>query len=329
MAMFNKHVALGEPTGVASGIAKAMKAAALKDPRVVAVLEDLQFPDIEWWTENMADRIVECGIAEQNGACVAAALASEGFTPVIYSFLFACIGRAYNQIRQSILVDRFNVKFLAREGVWSEFGVSHNTVEGIASCRVLPNLVIMNPADVVEAEKATEAMMRYIGPVVVRQEQSPDPLRIFTDDYPFEIGKAYEVKDGRDATIIATGYMLTEAIRAIELLERDGLDVAILDMCTLKPLDEEAIVAAAAKTGAIVTAENCSDVGGLGDGVAAVLAEHLPTPVIKVGVEDEFSQSGLITAERDELMEHFALGAADLAISVKECISKKMALAAR
>jgi transketolase len=271
--------------------------------------------------------MVECGITEQNGACVAAALASEGFTPVIYSFLFACIGRAYNQIRQSILVDRFNVKFIAREGAWSEFGVSHNTIEGIASCRVLPNLVIMNPADVVEAEKATEAMMRYIGPVVVRQEQSPNPLTIFTEDYPFEIGKAYLVKDGTDATIIATGYMLTEAIKAVDLLEKDGLDVAILNMCTLKPLDEEAIVAAAATTGAIVTAENCSDIGGLGDGVAAVLAENLPTPMIKVGVEDEFSQSGLITEERDELMEHFGLGARDLAVSVKQCIAKKKALA--
>lgn len=323
MATFNKHVQIGEPTGVVGGIAKAMKAAALKDPKVIAVLEDMQFPDIEWWTNNLPERMVECGIAEQNGAVVASALAAEGFTPVVYSFLFACIGRAYNQIRQSILVDRFNVKFIAREGVWSEFGVSHNTVEGIGSCRVLPNLVIMNPADVVEAEKATEAMMQYIGPVVIRQEQSPNPLRIFTSDYPFDIGKAYVVKEGSDATIIATGYMLTEAIRAVDLLEKDGIDVGILDMCTLKPLDEEAVVAAAAKTGAIVTAENCSDIGGLGDGVAAILAEQLPTPLVKVGVQDEFSQSGLITEERDDLMEHFGLGARDLAVSVKECIKKK------
>lgn len=329
MATFSKHVQLGEPALPGKGIAKAMTAAAQRDPRVIAILEDMQFPDIEWWTDNLPQRMIEVGIAEQNGACVAAALAAEGFIPVINNFFFANISRAYNQVRQSILVDRFNVKFIARHGAWGEVGISHNTIEGIAGCRVLPNLVLMNPADVVEAEKATEAMMQYTGPVVVLQESSPTPLTIFTDDYPFDIGKAYLVKDGTDATIIATGYMLTEAIKAIDLLEKEGLDVAILNMCTLKPLDEEAIVAVAAKTGAIVTAENGSDIGGLGDGVAAVLAENLPTPMIKVGVEDEFSQSGLICDGRDELMEHFALSAEDLVVSVKECIEKKEKLRSR
>lgn len=328
MATFNKHVAIGKPVTTAKGIGKAIKAAAIKDPRVLAVLEDMQFPEIEWFTDNMFDRMIECGIAEQNGAVVAAALAAEGFIPVVNNFLFACMSRAYNQIRQSILVDRFNVKFIAREGVWGEVGVSHATVEGLGSCRILPNLVILDPADVVEAEKATEAMMQYVGPVMIRQEMSPDPLRIFTEDYPFDIGKAYLIKDGRDATIIATGYMVTEAIKAIDILEKDGLDIGVLDMCTIKPIDEEAIVECAARTGAIVTAENASDIGGLGDAVAAVLCEQLPTPLVKVGVEDEFGQSGLIREGRDELMEHFALSAADLAVSVKECISKRETLRA-
>jgi transketolase len=323
MATWNKHVAIGEPAMTGKGIGKAIKAAFLKDPHALAILEDMQFPEIEWFTDNMFDRMIECGIAEQNGACVAAALAAEGFVPVINNFLFASMSRAYNQIRQSILVDRFNVKFIAREGVWGEVGVSHATVEGIGSLRNLPNLVIMNPADWVEAEKATEAMMQYIGPVMIRQELSPNPYTIFTDDYPFDIGKAYSLRDGKDATIIATGYMVTEAIKAVELLERDGLDVGVLNMCTIKPIDEEAIVQAAARTGAIVTAENCSDINGLGDAVACVLSENLPTPLVKVGVEDEFGQSGLITTEKDELMEHFALSAADLAVSVKECIAKK------
>ena len=185
----------------------------------------------------------------------------------------------------------------------------------------------MNPADIVEAEKATEAMMQYIGPCMVQAELSPNPYRIFTDDYPFDIGKAYSLRDGKDATIIATGYMVTEAIKAVDLLEKDGLDVGVLNVCTFKPIDEEAIVAAAARTGAIVTAENCSDINGLGDAVACVLSENLPTPLVKVGVEDEFGQSGLITPERDELMEHFALSAADLAVSVKECIKKRERLA--
>jgi transketolase len=323
MATWNKYVKIGEPAMTYKGVGKAIKASFERDPRALAILEDMQFPEIEWFTDNMFDRMIECGIAEQNGAVVAAALASEGFVPVLNNFLFASMSRAYNQIRQSILVDRFNVKFISREGVWGEVGVSHATVEGIGSLRNLPNLVIMNPADVVEAEKATEAMMQYIGPVMVRVELSPNPYTIFAEDYPFDIGKAYSLRDGKDATIVATGYMVTEAIKAVDLLEKDGLDVGVLNVCTWKPIDEEAIVAAAEHTGAIVTAENCSDINGLGDAVASVLSENLPTPLVKVGVEDEFGQSGLITPERDELMEHFALGAEDLVVSVKECVAKK------
>ncbi|NLO28607.1 MAG: transketolase family protein [Actinobacteria bacterium] len=326
MATWNKHVAIGPPAGVGKGIGKAMKAAFQKDPKALAILEDMQFPEIEWFVDNMFDRMIECGIAEQNAACVAAALASEGFTPVINNFLFAGMGRAYNQIRQSILVDRFNVKFIAREGVWGEVGVSHATVEGWGSLRVLPNLMMINPADAVEAEKAATAMMQYIGPAVIKQEMSPDPLTIFTADYPFDLGKAYSLRDGKDATIIATGYMVTEAVKAVDLLEEDGLDVGVLNVSTLKPIDEEAIVAAAKRTGAIVTAENSSEINGLGDAVACVLCENLPTPLVKVGVEDEFGQSGLITEEKDELMEHFALSAKDVADAVKKCILKREAL---
>ena len=295
MPTFNKHIQIeNKPVTVASGLEKAIIAAAARNDRIIAVLEDMGFPGLLWFKKNAPERMMECGIAEQNAAVVAAGLAAEGFIPIINSFLFANVGRAYNQIRQSILVDRFNVKFIGREGVWGETGISHNTVEGIGSGRVLPNLVILNPADDIEAEKAAEAMLQYVGPVLLRQESSPAPMRIFTPDVPFDIGKAFSLRDGKDATIIATGYMLTEAIRALDILEKDGLDVGVLDMCTLKPLDEEAIIRAAKATGAIVTAENGSVIGGLGDGVAAILSENLPTPLVKVGVEDEFSQSGKI-----------------------------------
>jgi transketolase len=327
MATWNKYVSIGAPAMTGKGIGKAIKQAFLADPKAIAILEDMQFPEIEWFVDNMFDRMIECGIAEQNATGVAAGLAAEGFVPVTYNFLFASMGRAYNQIRQSILVDRFNVKFLAREGIWGEVGVSHATIEGWGSLRNLPNLVLINPADAVEAEKATTAMMQYIGPCAVKMEMSPNPFTIFTDDYPFDIGKAYSLRDGKDATIIATGYMVTEAIKAVDILEKDGLDVGVLNMSTLKPLDEDAIIAAAARTGAIVTAENSSDINGLGDAVACCLCENLPTPLVKVGIEDEFGQSGLITPEKDELMEHFALSAADIAVSVKECIKKKEKLA--
>lgn len=347
MVRFNSHIAIEDPgppdhgpvIGVASavplpstvpgpptvpeGVTKGIIAAAEMNCRIVAILEDLGTPALDWWKANAPERLLEVGIAEQNGAVFAAGLAAEGYVPLLYGFVFATLARAYNQIRQSILIDRFNVKFICREGAWGEFGISHNSVEGIGMANVLPNLVILNAADGIEAEKATKAMFDYIGPVFLRQEASPPPARLFADDYPFEIGKAAVVKEGKDAVIIATGYMLTESVRALDLLEKDGLDVGIIDMSTLKPLDEMAIVKAARDSGAIVTAENGTIMGGLGMGVAKVLAEELPTPMVLVGVEDEFSQSGLVGGGRDELKEHFGLGAKDLAEAVRECVRKK------
>lgn len=325
MGKFSKYVEIGEPVSPAEGIAKGMMKAAEKNSKILAVSADMGNPGIVWFAVNAPDRIVECGIAEANAAVVAAGLAVEGFTPFLFGFVFSSICRAYNQIRQSILVDRFNVKIIAREGAWGEMGISHNYVEGIAATRVMPNLVIINPADIIEAEKSVLAMADYIGPVFLKSEAgfSPLPLKIFTEDYPFDIGKAHTVKDGEDATIIATGYMLTEAIKASDILDKEGVDLRIINMSTIKPLDEEAVIKAAEETGAIVTAENNSIIGGLGEAVAAVLAENIPTPMVMVGVEDEFSQSGRITKEVDELKVHFKLGAEDVASAVKECIAKK------
>ena len=319
MAKFNKYVEIGEPVPAADALNKGMLKVVEKHDNVVAVLADMGFPAVDWFKKNAPERIVECGVAEANAAVVAGGLAAEGFMPFTTSFVFALIGRAYNQIRQSILVDRFNVKMMGREGAWGETGISHNHVEGLGMTRVMPNLVILNAADVVEAEKALVAMADYYGPVFYRQEMSPVPLKIFTEDYPFEIGKAYAIKDGKDATIIATGYMVTEAIRAIDILEKDGLDVGIINMSTIKPLDEEAVINAARETGAIVTAENGSIIGGLGEAVATVIAENAPAALVRVGIEDEFSQSG----DDDDLLKHFALAAEDLAVSVKDAIEKR------
>jgi len=326
MVKFCKYVEIGEPVATADGIAKGVTKAAEKNDKILTILEDLSFPGIGWFLKNAPDRVVECGIAEGNAAVVAAGLAVEGFIPFMYGFVFATIGRAYNQIRQSILVDRFNVKIMAREGAWGGLGISHNYLEVIAATRVMPNLVILNPADIIEAEKSVVAMADYIGPVFLNLEAgfgSPIPLKIFTEDYPFDIGKAYTIKDGADATIIATGYMVTEAIKASEILGKDGIEARIINMSTIKPLDEDAVIKAAEETGAIITAENHSVIGGLGEAVAAVLAENIPTPMVRIGVKDEFSQSGVITKEVDELKVHFKLGAEDLASAVKECIAKK------
>ena len=326
MVKFNRYVEIGEPMAVPDAIAAGIIKAAQKNDKILAVLEDLGYPGLGWFRENAPNRIVECGIAEANAAVVAAGLAAEGFVPIIYGFVFAGVGRAYNQIRQSILADRFNVKILGREGAWGGLGMSHNTIEGFGMTRVLPNLVVVNPADAVEAEKTVLAITDYIGPVFMRLEAgvgSPPPLKIFSEDYQFEIGKAYTIKDGKDAAVIATGYMVTEAIKAAELLEKEGVDIRIINMSTIKPLDEEIVIQAAEETGAIVTAENHSIIGGLGEAVAGVLAENIPTPMFRVGIEDEFSQSGIITKEVDELKAHFKLGAEDLVSAVKGCIARK------
>ena len=321
MAIFNKYIEFGQPAPINAGVEAGMAKVVLKYNNVVDVVEDTGTLAVDWFKKNAPYRIVECGIAEANASVVAAGLAAEGLTPYILGFTFATLGRAYNQIRQSILVDHFNVKIIGRE-MWGELGISHNVVEGIGSLRVLPNLIVLSPADVVEAEKAFVAMADYIGPVYFRLE-SQNPMKIFTNDYPFEIGKAYTIKDGKDATIIATGYMVSEAIKAIDLMEKEGLDVGIINMSTLKPLDEEAIIKAAKKTGAIVTAEIGSIIGGLGEGVGALLAENALGALVRVGIEDEFSQSARITPTKDELMMLHGLTAQDLVLSVKECMAKR------
>lgn len=329
MVKYNEHVQISDRAVAAEGVSNGMIKAAEKDDRIIAVLEDMGFPGVGWFKENAPERAIECGIAEANCAVVAAALAAEGFVPFIHSFAFAAVSRACNQIRQSILQDRFNVKLLGREGAWGEPGISHNHIEIIGITRVMPNLVIVDPADIVEAEKAIMAIADYIGPVFLKIEASPPPLRIFTDDYPFNLGKGYVVKDGKDATIIACGYMLTESILAAELLEKEGIDVRIINMSTLKPLDNEIVIKAAEETGAIVTAENASIIGGLGEAVATALSENMPALLIRIGIEDEFSQSGRIMPEIDELKTHFGLGAEDVALSVKECIAKREQLKKR
>lgn len=322
MVSFRKQVKIGETAMVNEGVVKGLVKVLEKNDRIIAIQEDMGFPAIGWMKQNCPERIIECGIAEANAAVVAAGLAAEGFVPIIHSFVFAAIGRALNQIRQSVLVDRFNVKILGREGAWGEPGISHNTVEGIGMTRHMPNLIILNPADAVEAEKATIAMCDYIGPVFLRIEASPPVTKLFTDDYPFNLGKAFVMKEGRDATIIATGFMVHEGIKTLELAGQEGLDVGLINMCTIKPIDEAAIIQAAKNSGAIVTAENGNIVGGMGEAVATTLAENYPVPMIRVGIEDEFSQSAR-GSEAEVLKAHFGLRAEDLLVSVKECLARK------
>jgi transketolase len=310
-----------------AGVERGIIEVAKRNDKTAIVLVDLGFPGSKWWIENAPNRVFELGIAEANAAVVAGGLAAEGYEPYVYGFAFATVERAYNQIRQCICVDHFNVKILSRAGYLGTGGISHNIIEDIAIMRALPNMVVVNPADGVESEKAIVAISDYIGPVYFRMEPgffSPPPLMIFKEDYVFDIGKAITVKEGSDLAIIASGYMVTESIYAADLLKKDGIDVKIVNMSTIKPIDKGAIIDAAKETGAIVTAENHSVIGGLGEAVATVLVENIPTPMARIGVRDEFSQSGIITPEgKDELKIHLNLRAEDIAASVKEVLKRK------
>jgi transketolase len=317
MDKFSEHIQIGDPVVPFGAFEQVLVAAAEEDDRIVPVLTDMGFPGVSYWMNHL-DRVVQCGIAEQNAAVIAAGLAAEGYIPIVHGFMFANVGRAWNQIRQSILLDRFNVKFIMREGATLELGASHATTEGIASCRVLANLVVLCPVDFVETKQATEAMLKYVGPVVLKTEMGPAPHRIFSDDYQFTIGEGYFLKHGTDATIVSTGLMTSCAVDAVEQLGKDGLDVGILHLGTVKPLDENAIIAAAKESGAIVSAELNSVIGGLGEGVASVLAHHVPVPMRMIGIEDEFTQSG-----GSELFEHYGIRPEDMVVSVKEVVAMK------
>ncbi len=274
----------------------------------------------EFFRKEYPDRIYDVGIAEANLITTAAGLAAAGKTPFTHCHGIFAVGRAYNQIRQNVAYDKLNVKIvLCNSGMlWSFMGGSHQIVEDIAALRAVPNLVLVSPADPTEAMKATKAAAAHAGPVVLRLANPPVPT-VYEQEFPFELGKAVTVADGEDATVISTGIMLSDALAAAGMLAQEGITVRLLDMHTLKPLDEPAIIEAARETGAIVTVEDGSIMGGLGGAVAEVVAENLLVPLKRVGIKDRFGQSGTI----EELKTEYGITAHDIAAAVKEVITRK------
>lgn len=246
-----------------------------------------------------------CGIAEGNMASVAAGAAAMGLTPFISSFAMFAAGRAFEQIRNSIGYPHLNVKVCASHGGISvgEDGASHQCCEDLALMRTIPGMVVMNPADYTEACEAVKAAYAYQGPVYIRFGRSAVPVIERSADYKFEIGKGTVVHEGSDVAIIATGTMVYEAMKAADALEAEGIHARVISMCTIKPLDEEIVLTAARECGKVITCEEHSIVGGLGEAVAACLSEKLPTPMKRIGVEDVFGFSG----PADELMKLFGL----------------------
>ena len=267
------------------------------------------------------DRFFDCGIAEGNMIGVAAGMAAAGMIPVVSSFAMFAAGRAFEQIRNSVGYPHLNVKIGATHAgiTVGEDGATHQCLEDLALMRTIPGMVVLNPADAVEARQCVEAALRYEGPVYMRFGRAAVPVVFDADTYHFEIGKGVTLADGKDVTIAATGIMVEQALAARELLKNGGIDARVLNIATIKPLDKELILKAAAETGALVTAEEHSVIGGLGSAVAEAVCEGCPVPVLRVGVEDQFGRSGKVPP----LLELFGLTAANIAAKAKAAVSLK------
>lgn len=266
------------------------------------------------------DRFIDCGIAEGNMMGIAAGLAASGKVVFASSFAMFAAGRAFEQVRNSIGYPHLNVKIGATHAGISvgEDGATHQCCEDIALMRTIPGMTILNPADDTEARLAVKAAAAHDGPVYLRFGRLAVPV-IFDDSYTFEIGKSVRLTDGNDVTIIATGLMVNEALLAAETLKQEGINARVINMATIKPIDRDAIIAAANDTGAIVTAEEHSIIGGLGSAVSEVVCETVPVPVVRVGVNDTYGKSGPAV----DLLKLFGLSAENIVAKAKLAISMK------
>jgi len=262
-----------------------------------------------------SERHVNCGIAECNMIGVAAGLATTGKVPFASTFAMFAAGRAFEQVRNSVGYPHLNVKIGATHAGISvgEDGATHQCNEDIALMRTIPGMVVLNPADDVEAKAAVAAAYEYEGPVYLRFGRLPVPVINDTQDYKFEIGKSITLREGKDVTIIATGLPVSESLAAAEMLAADGIDAKVINMHTIKPLDEEAVIKAAQDTGKIVTVEEHSVIGGLGGAVADVIAEKAPAKLMKIGIMDVFGESGPAV----ELIKKYGLDADSIYEKVK------------
>ena len=240
------------------------------------------------------DRHFNCGIAESNMTGIAAGFATCGKVPFMSSFAMFATGRNFEQIRNSIGYPHLNVKIGASHAGISvgEDGATHQCIEYLALMRGIPGMVVINPSDDIEAKAAVRAAYEYVGPVYLRFGRLAVPIINDNEDYKFEIGKGIVLKEGTDVTIFATGLEVAEAIEAAKLLEADGISAEVVNIHTIKPIDEELVIASATKTGKVVTVEEHSIIGGLGSAVCEVLSEKAPTKVLRIGVEDCFGESG-------------------------------------
>ena len=303
-----------------SGFGVGLYEAGKADSRVVALTADLKGSlKMDQFAAEFPERFIQCGIAESNMVGAAAGLAVTGKIPFVGSFAEFVSGRVYDQVRQEVGYGHTNVKIASSHAgiTLGEDGATHQTMEDIALMRAIPGMVVINPCDFNQTKQATIAAAKYDGPVYLRFGRPSWPN--FTPDEPFEIGKAYIMNEGSDVTIIACGHLVWESIKAAEALEAEGISAEVINIATIKPLDEAAVLASALKTKAVVVAEEHNSAGGIGELIAGVLAKNAPTPMEFLNGEDKWGQSGTPA----ELLAAYGLDAAHIVLAAKKVIARK------
>jgi len=307
---------------IRKGFGRGLLEAGKRDKNVVAACADLtDSTQMNLFKAEFPDRFVEIGVAEQNLVTVGSGLSAMGKIPFVSSYAAFSPGRNWEQIRTTICLNDRPVKVVGSHAGVSvgPDGATHQMLEDITLMRSLPNMVVIAPGDSVEAEKATLAMATDKRPTYLRLAREATPI-ITTPETPFEIGKAYVFKEGADVTLIATGTMSYQALEAANQLEKDGINAEVIHVPTIKPLDDATILASVRKTGAVVTAEEAQIKGGLGGAIAELLGENHPTIMKRIGMQDEFGQSGT----PDQLLEHYGLDAKHIRLAAHAVIDKKL-----
>ncbi|HCV15978.1 MAG TPA: transketolase [Rikenellaceae bacterium] len=304
-----------------SGFGAGLSELGKKNEKVIALCADLTGSlKMDAFAAEHPERFIQCGIAEANMIGTAAGLAVSGKIPFVGSFAGFVTGRVYDQVRQSVAYSETNVKICASHAgiTLGEDGATHQIMEDLGLMRMLPNLTVINPCDYNQTKAATIAIAYHKGPVYLRFGR-PSVPNFTSEDAPFEIGKAITLNPGNDVTIFATGHLVWEAIVAAEELEKEGISVELINIHTIKPLDQKAVLESAAKTKAVVTAEEHLIAGGMGELISGLLARELPLPVECVAVNDHFGQSG----EPAQLLKEYGLSSTDIIAAVKRVLKRK------
>lgn len=308
---------MSEKIATREAYGKALVELGKKNDKVVVLDADLAGATMtKYFKAEFTDRFYDCGIAEANMVNISAGLSTMGLIPFCSTFAMFGAGRAYEQIRNSVAYPKFNVKICCSHAGVSvgEDGGSHQSVEDIALMRLVPGMTVVVPADAKEAEKATFAIAELNGPVYMRTARLATP--VFEEDYPFEIGKANVLREGKDAAVFACGLMVNEALEAAKLLAAEGIEITVVNMHTIKPLDAECVLKYAKECGNVITVEEHSVIGGLGDAVADVLMGNVCCKFKKIGIYDQFGQSG----KAADVLREYGLTADQIAAKIKETL---------